>query len=201
MKQITIISIAIGFYLLLQAEIVYVLFPPVLNVGLPDPSWGDVFWIAGQLVLLVAFYSILKWSQYYRKPKLRVVTILASVGLGIVVLGTVAIPAMIDINEATLAMALAFTYSIIDVLLFSAVFACSMTLFRSFRWQKWVPIPLGFLLFSIGDIGFSILLRSGTYSFGHPIEALYLFGELAVGYGCFQVARQSIDLRTIRQHT
>ena len=200
MKQITIISLAIGFYLLLQAEIVYVLYPPVLNIGLPDPSWGDVFWIAGQLLLLVAFYSMLKWAKYFQKPKLQILTILASVGLGIVVLGTLIIPVMIDIKEAMLATAVAITYSLIDVLLFSATFACSITLFQSFHWKRWVPIPLGFLLFSIGDMGFSILLRSGTYSFGHPIEALYLFGKLAVGYGCFQVASQTIDLRAILQH-
>jgi hypothetical protein len=200
-KQLTIISLALGFFLWLQAEIVYAFYIFVLEVELPNPSVGDAFYIAGQLFMVVAFYSIMKWTGYYRKPRLRILNILVSLGLGLVVLGIVIMPIVTGTKVVTLATVVNSTYPIIDVFLFSFVFASSIALFQTFNWKIWLHIPCGFLLFLIGDIWLSILELNGAYSLGHPIETLFLIGEVTVAYGCFQVASQRIDLRTFLQHT
>jgi hypothetical protein len=201
MKQLTIISLALGFFLWLQAEIVYAFYIFVLEVELPNPSVGDVFWIAGQFLMVVSFYSMMRWTEYYRKPRLRILNILVSLGLGLAVLGIVIMPVVTSTREVTLATVVMSTYPIIDVFLFSFVFASSIALFQTFNWKIWLHIPCGFLLFLIGDIGLSVLEINGAYFFGHPIEVLFLIGEVTVAYGCFQVASQSVDLRTLLQHT
>jgi len=201
MKQLTIISLALGFFLWFQAEIVYAFYIFVLEVELPYPSVGDAFYIAGQLLMAVAFYSIMKWTKYFQKSKLRILNVLVSLGLGLVVLGIVIMPIVTDIKEVTLGTVVSVTYPIINVILFSFAFAGSIALFQTYLWKIWFYIPCGFLLFLIGDIGLSILERNGTYFLGHPIEAIWLIGEVTVAYGCFQVASQSIDLRTLLQST
>jgi hypothetical protein len=199
-KQVSIISLALGFFLWLQAEIVYAFYIFVLEVELPNPSVGDVFYIAGQLLMVVAFFSIVKWTEYYRKTRLRILNILVSVGFGLPVLGMGIMPIVTDIKEISLGTAASVTCPLINIILFSSAFAGFIALFRTYLWTIWALIPCGFMLILIADIGLPILVQNGAYFFGHPIEAVWLIGEVIVAYGCFQVARQSIDLRTMLQH-
>jgi hypothetical protein len=199
MKQLTIISLALGFFLWLQAEIVYAFYIFVLEVELPNPSVGDVFYIAGQFLIGVAFYSIMKWTGYFRKTRLRILNVLVGLGLGLLVLQMVIMPIVTDIKEISLGTVASVTYPIIDVVLFSLVFASFIALFRTYLWTIWALIPCGFMLILIADIGLPILVRNGAYFFGHPIEAVWLIGEVVVAYGCFRIASLSIDLRTFLQ--
>lgn len=198
-KQLTIISLALGFFLWLQAEIVYAFYIFVLEVELPNPSVGDVFYIAGQLLMVVAFFSIVKWTEYYRKTRLRILNILVSVGFGLPVLGMGIMPIVTGIKEISLGTVASVTYPIINIILFSLVFAGFIALFRTYLWTIWALIPCGFMLILIADIGLPILVQNGAYFFGHPIEAVWLIGEVIVAYGCFRVASLSIDLLTILQ--
>lgn len=199
MKQLTIISLALGFFLWFQAEIVFAFYIFVLEVELPYPSAGDVFYIAGQLLMVVAFYSIMKWTEYFRKTRLRILNVLVSLGLGLLVLQMGIMPIVTDIKEISLGTVLDFVYPLIDVVIFSLVFASFITLSRTYLWIIWAPIPCGFMLILIGDIGLPILVRNGAYFIGHPIEAVWLIGEVIVAYGCFRIASLSIDLRTFLQ--
>ncbi len=165
MKQLTIISLALGFFLWLQAEIMYAFYIFVLEIESPYPSVGDIFWIAGQFLMIVSFYSMMRWTEYYRKSRLRVLNFLVSLGLGLAVLGMVIMPVVTGTKEITLATVVKSSYPIIDVFLFSFVFGSSIALFQTFNWKIWLYIPCGFLLFLIGDIGLSILELNEAYFF------------------------------------
>lgn len=194
-KQLTIFSLSLGYFLWLVAEIIWALNVFVFEVE-PYPSVADGLWIVGYCLMGVTFYSIMKWTEYFQKPRLRILNVLVGLGLGLLVLQTVLIPMITDIEEVSLGTVVSLSYPCIDVALFSLVFASFIALFGTDLSESWTPIPFGFLLYIIGDIGFAILDWNGAYFDGHLIEFFWVVGDACVAYGCFQIASRSFDFYT-----
>ncbi len=190
-RQLTVFSLFLGFFLWLLAEIIWATYVFVLKIE-PHPSAADGFWIAGYCFMGVTFYSILKWTKYAERIKLRILNIAVSLGLGTFVLLTVIVPMIANIEAVTLVSIIDLSYPIFDVLLFSAAFGALLALIRTDLWSTWVLIPLGFMLYLIGDIGFAMLTVNNVY-LGYIIEIFWIIGNLSVAFGCLRVGMRSFD--------
>lgn len=193
-KQLTVFSIFLGFFLWLLAEVIWATYIFVLGVK-PYPSVADALWIAGYCFMGVTFYSIEKWTRYSKKIRLRILNNLTSLGLGILVLLTVIMPIITGIEAVSLENVIDLTYPILDVVLFALVFGAFLALIRTDLWSTWVWIPLGFISYLIGDIGFAMLNMNGAYFDGHMIEVFWIIGNLGVAFGCLRVGMRSFDFR------
>lgn len=193
-RQLTVFSLFLGYSLWLIAEIIWALYIFVLKVG-PHPSVADGFWVAGYCFMGVTFYSIMKWTKYAEKIKLGLLNLAVSVGLGILVLLTVLMPRIASIEAVSLVSVIDLSYPILDILLFSLVFGALLALIRTNLWSTWVLIPLGFILYLIGDIGFAMFATNGAHFSGYIIEVFWIIGNLSVAFGCLRVGMRSFDFR------
>lgn len=195
-RQITIFLLSLGFFLWLAAEILRGLYVFVFGIESPYPSVADGIWFLGYFLIGVTFYSIMKWTKYFQKPRLRILHIIVSLGLGLLVLETLFIPMVTNIDEVSLAAIVDLTYPILDIVLFSLVFASFIALLGTNLWESWTPISFGFLLYIIADIWHAVLDWNGAYFDGHLLEIFWIVGDVSLAYGCFQIASRSFDLHT-----
>lgn len=193
-RQHTVFSLSLGYFLWLLAEIIWAVYIFVLEVE-PHPSVADGFWIAGYCFMGVTFYFIMKWTKYAEKIKLRILNVTVSVGLGILVILTVLAPMIADIEAVSLKSVIDLSYPILDILLFSLAFGAFLALIRTDLWSTWVLIPLGFILYLIGDIDFARLTMNDANFIGYITEVFWIIGNLSVAFGCLRVGMRSFDFR------
>jgi hypothetical protein len=193
-KRLTIFSLFLGYFLWLIAEIIWALNVFVFEVE-PYPSVADGLWIVGYCLMSVSFFSIMKWTKYAERPKLRILNGLVSFGLAIFVLYSVILPLLIGAESCSLEVVVNLVYPILDVILFSLVFGSFLAMVGTDLWSSWAPIVLGSIIRYLGDIGFALLVMSDAYFDGHIIEVFWIIGDMGVAVGCFQMGLRAFDFR------
>jgi len=198
-KRFCILSLGVGFLFWLAAETMEA-FIVFIQGAAPYLSLIDSIRIVGQCFMIVTFFSIMKWTGYFQKPRRWIFTISIGMGLGLPFLLTLILPMITDITRVSLESVIVSTYTSLNVVILCMSLGSFISLYQSDLRKRWSPITIGFMLFVISDITFIIVQRGEVYAPGHFAEAFWIIGKVMIAYGCFKITKGGFDFYAFLGH-
>ncbi|MBU7013237.1 MAG: hypothetical protein HXS52_08710 [Theionarchaea archaeon] len=175
--------LALGLLLYLGGETLWLYLEETLQ-EVPFPSVADVSWLAGYPVLFAALFLEYRRLDIdlgsAKKTGILALVLIASVIMIWTLLYSIAISDEISTTEKFLDL----TYPIGDMALLYAAFLLCFVYFGGRLGRSWILISVGFILFSFADLAFSYLTWEELYWSGHPVDLLWLSGDIFIFVGC-----------------
>ncbi|MBU6997498.1 MAG: hypothetical protein HXS41_02565 [Theionarchaea archaeon] len=175
--------LSLGLLLWLGGETLWLYLESTLQ-EVPFPSVADVSWLLAYPVLFAALFLEYKRLDVdlgrARKTSIQALILVATVIMIWALLYSIAVSDEISVTEKFLDL----VYPIGDLALLYVALLLSCVYLGGRLGRSWILISVGFILFSFGDLAFSYLTWEELYWSGHPVDLLWLFGDIFVFVGC-----------------
>jgi hypothetical protein len=175
--------LSLGLLLWLGGETLWLYLENTLQ-EVPFPSVADVSWLVGYPVLFAALFFEYKRLDVdlgrKRKVSVLALVLVAAVVMIWALLYNIAVSDEVSLTEKFLDLA----YPIGDLALLYVALLLSFVYLGGRLGRSWILISAGFILFSFADLAFSYLTWEELYWSGHPVDLLWIFGDICVFVGC-----------------
>ena len=170
-------------------ELTWSIYALLLNVPVPYPSIGDIFWLAGYPFFFWAlFVQVWPFREAFsqRSQILGPVSMLILAGAMISVL----FPSILATEADLISVVIGVAYPVFDILLLAVAIPAFLLFRRGEFWKPLVFVILGITLALVGDLWFAFATLDGTYYNGHPLEMLFFWSYLAFALGFYTKLKQ-----------
>lgn len=174
--------LCLGLLLWLGGEAIWFYLEAVLGEE-PFPSAADYSWLLGYPVLFLAFLFEYKRLDVDIGLKRKLIVFLAVVVAGIIMVWALLYPIAVYPDISSVERFLDLAYPVGDLALLYVVLLVTSVYLGGRLGRAWLIISLGFVVYSLADLGFSYLQWEETYFSGHPIDLLWLIGDAIVFVG------------------
>lgn len=167
--------VCLGYGLWLLAEVIWAYQVLALNIELPYPSYGELFWMLGYTSIIWGFLNFIKGFGILISPRDKSLSLIMLTLVFILVLFP------LILSRGLYVSLLSLFFDVGYAVLSSIIFLLSLIiLFYVLRGHEfsWLPISLGLILEVLGDIVFVWLDFYGLYYDGHLMELLWIFSYI-----------------------
>lgn len=166
---------AMGLWFL--GELCWAVYTLFLNIEIPYPSIGDVFWLGGYIPMFTALFLYVKPFSETISKNVRYAITSITLGLFALVLVTLHYHPL-KFKENMVTVFIDFAYPILDLLLLYTAILGLIIFLKGKLGKPWLLISLGTISITIADILFSYTTTYELYYCGHPLELLFHFGYI-----------------------
>lgn len=149
----------------------------IIGQEIPYPSWADFFWLVGYIPIYIALRSCIRSLPKMVNPAQRTGIWVAS----LVLLGLTAFFIFIPLLQnsdptAVLESILSLLYPLADIILLIFVLQIFFSYQQGMYGRVWNWLTLGFIFFSVGDLGFAYANTASLYYPDQQVNLLSTFG-------------------------
>ncbi len=161
-----------GVFLWLLGDAIYAFYAIVLHIALPFPSFADVSYVLGTIVLILGMMETSRYLARSLLPAERLLLVFTAL-LGFITIGYVLMPVIMSSAISPLEKALYLIYPCGGVLIAIMTFSVFLQLHRTPAGFVWSIFLLGFILFAVSDLWFAYLTAWNLYNEWDAVGYLY----------------------------
>jgi diguanylate cyclase len=173
--------IAAGLLALTVADLIYNLYDWVFHIAAPFPSWADVSYLAGYVLIPLGLTLLVRTRHGGFSRSSLIDGCIVGVGVGVLFWVFFMAPSLRGSDASLISQLVAVAYPIGDVIMLVA--AARLALSGGIKSVSFMFLLTGMVAWIAADIAYTQLAVLGTYYGGHPSDAGWL-----IGYTCFAIS-------------
>jgi hypothetical protein len=188
-------SLMLGVVLWFLSEVAWALYPLILRISTPFPSFADVLGLIGYVPILIGLVlQAWPFGENFRTRRMRS-AILVTVGAGL--LSLIIITHAIPSGQLGLsALIVDYAYPILDVLTLVVAVPVLLILLSGTFWRPFLFLVLGLVLALSAHTYSAWATSNESYYPGHPLELFFDWGYLSAALG-FYLMRKKMKERSL----